>query len=80
MPEVPCLFCYGITDALRAIVAERGHLLLEDMCAPHATEQSAMLAEYQAAHPGGGHTETCGCISLEEFDRRYPELNTVEVN
>jgi len=42
-------------------------LTLDDLCEPHRTREMDALTAYKADHPDGKCTDTCGCMTLEEF-------------
>jgi hypothetical protein len=45
-------------------------VVYEELCGDHQWWVLGMVTEEYRRHPDGRCTATCGCISLEELDRR----------
>lgn len=61
-----CLLC-----GRRSPGGPRKVLLLEaPMCAGHRDEQVRVIREYENDHPGGEHTDACGCMTLEQLKEK----------
>jgi hypothetical protein len=45
----------------------------DDLCPTHTQMLDDVAAHERRVHPDGHCTETCGCMTLEELDRRLAE-------
>jgi hypothetical protein len=66
-----CWLCRGLPSLEeRARLKEIGRplmLSLEPMCPSHRESVERPIAAYEADHPDGVCTDTCGCMSLEQL-------------
>jgi hypothetical protein len=65
MSEPTCPLCFTVNlEALR----RPGVVPVDLLCADHQQMIRDAFVESERLHPDGVCTDTCGCMSLEEFD------------
>lgn len=59
-----CFFCHGPRPHITEITES-------EMCDSHLAQMCEMAGEFFYSHPDGQCTPDCGCITLEELERRF---------